>query len=327
MNDKEERIERALEFLSPHLRDCRLCPRDCGVDRRSGKRGFCDTAGEISLSRALLHFGEEPVLSGCEDCRAQAEGCRSGSGTLFVSGCNLKCLFCQNHQISWSVSHSPTSTLILAEAMLDLQERGALNINWVSPTHSLPGLLRGLREAVRRGLHLPLVYNSNGYERAPVVQRLEGIVDIYLPDIKFFSGVISSRLTGVSDYFSQASSAVEEMYCQQPRMEYAEGGTALKGLIIRHLVLPGCVDDSLHILDWIADRLSTSVPLSLMSQYFPCFRAPDGFQRKINAEEYRAVVRYAGKCGFENLFLQPPSFNDGEHRNPDFKKNDPFNWD
>ncbi|MBU1185539.1 MAG: hypothetical protein KJ908_01460 [Acidobacteria bacterium] len=327
MNTKAGLIKKALSSLSSHLRDCRLCPRNCGVDRIREERGFCGTAGELSLSRALLHFGEEPVLSGCEDCSAESEGNRSGSGTLFVSGCNLKCRFCQNYQISWNVDHSPTSTENLAGAMLDLRNLGALNINWVSPTHALIGLLRGLEEAVRRGLRLPIVYNSNGYELAPVVRRLEGIVDIYLPDIKFFSGALSSQLTGVSDYFVHASSAVEEMYCQQPRVEYAEDGTALKGLIIRHLVLPGCVDDSLHILDWIADRLSTTVPLSIMSQYVPCFKAPDGFQRRISGEEYLAVVRHAEKHGFENLFLQPLPFRNGEHRNPDFEKNDPFDWD
>lgn len=327
--DKLKRIERALDNLSGLELECRLCPRECKVNRRTGQKGICQSTHQAALSHALLHFGEEPVISGLEDC-AKAEGqsvsLPSGSGTIFFSGCNLKCLFCQNYQLSWLNKGEVVSDEELARKMLLLQEKGALNINLVSPTHLILPILRALRIAYEQGLELPIVYNSNGYEKAEVLKNLEGIIDIYLPDLKYFSPEVSGRFSNAPDYFQKASLAVKEMHRQQPELLLSEKEAALNGLIIRHLVLPGQVKDSLLILDWIAQNLHTSVCLSLMSQYHPCFKAPPEIQRNLTPEEYNRVISRAEELGFETMFTQPESFADAQHLIPDFDLKDPFKW-
>jgi len=314
------RIERALEALSGREAACDLCPRDCRVDRSAGGIGLCGVGGRAGLAASLLHYGEEPVISGT----AGPPG--PGSGTLFFTGCNLKCLFCQNHQISWGLAGRPVSDSELAGAMLDLQERGALNINLVSPSHVVLPVLRALREARLGGLRLPLVWNSNGYEKEAVVERLAGIVDVYLPDLKYVSPDLSARYSGAADYFERASSALLEMHLQQPDLVIGPDGTARQGLIIRHLVLPGGADDSLAVLEWIADRLSPAVGLSLMSQYHPCHEAPPELRRGLRAEEYGRVLVRAQELGFESLFVQPGVFPEDGHLLPDFDRGQPFRW-
>ncbi len=215
----------------------------------------------------------------------------------------------------------------LAGLMLELQEKGALNINLVSPSHVIVPILRALRLAYHRGLRLPIVYNTNAYERAEVVRALEGIVDIYLPDLKYFSSSVSKRFSAAPDYFRWASGAVEEMYLQQPALLLDHRQIARCGLIIRHLVLPGQTEDSLAVLKWIRNNLSPAVSLSLMSQYHPCFDAPDEIGRELTPGEYQAVVSGAERLGFENMFVQPLPFKPGEHLVPDFSRKDPFGWD
>jgi putative pyruvate formate lyase activating enzyme len=308
-------VERALDRLSPLERSCALCPRDCGVDRTSGHGGFCRTGARASVSHALLHYGEEPVVSGA-----------AGSGTIFFTGCNLRCLFCQNYQISWHLEGDPVTDEALAGMMLDLQGRGAHNINLVSPTHVVLPVLRALRTALGAGLDIPLVWNSNGYENAGVIRALEGVVDIYLPDLKYHSPAISGRYSGAADYFERASEALREMSVQAPVLELAAGGTVRRGLIVRHLVLPGQVDDSLAVLRWLRASLSPFVGLSLMSQYHPCHQAPGELRRPLTREEYEKAAGLAVELGFERLFLQPEPFRPDEHLVPDFRKKAPFRW-
>lgn len=326
-NKKIQKIDQALGNLASHETECHLCPRECGANRKKGRTGFCQSSHLGSLSHALLHLGEEPVLSGYSNCLKEGKHrTPSGSGALFFSGCNLKCLFCQNYQLSWLNQGKTQSDKELAEAMLGLQEKGALNINFVSPTHMILSILKALKIAVREGLNLPLVFNSNGYEKAEVIQELEGIVDIYLPDFKFFSPLVAKRYSGVADYAIYAGPAVKEMFVQQPILVLNEQGIAQKGLIIRHLVLPGHIEDSLSVLEWIAQNLSTSVHLSLMSQYHPVYKAPPDIQRTLSTEEYEKIVEAAEEIGFENAFIQPDAFGSGDHLIPDFSRETPFSW-
>jgi putative pyruvate formate lyase activating enzyme len=328
--EKLDLIGRALEDLAALESRCALCPRECGVDRRRGAEGFCRSGDRAAVSSAVLHFGEEPLLSGCADWRRQRArrgGQRSGSGTVFFTGCNLKCLFCQNYQISWLQEGRTVEDEELAGMFLNLQAQGALNINLVSPSHMLLPILRALRLAVGRGLDLPVVYNTNGYEKASVVARLQGIVDIYLPDLKYFSPGISDRLSGAADYFERAGPALREMARQQPELVLDQSGAARRGLIVRHLVLPHYHRESLSVLEWIQANLRPGFCLSLMSQYHPCHRAPEEMRRRLTPAEYRAVVGRAEELGFDHVFVQPEAFGPGDHLLPDFKREDPFGWD
>lgn len=330
ITDKLERIQHALDTLSVHETECRLCPRECGVNRKKEAKGFCQSGNQASVSHTLLHYGEEPVLSG--HSRGNTEktkipGQLSGSGTIFFSGCNLKCLYCQNYQLSWLNHGEPIPDEELATRMLELQEKGALNINLVSPTHILLPILRALRIAYDQGLHLPVVYNSNAYEKAEVIKCLEGIIDIYLPDLKYFSPELSSRLSGAPDYFHHASQAIQEMYCQQPFLRLSEENVATQGLIIRHLVLPGQTADCSAVLEWIAHNISPYVCLSLMSQYHPCYNAPREINRVVSSGEYISVRAKAEELGFETMFLQPEPFAPEDHLFPDFNLESPFKWE
>jgi putative pyruvate formate lyase activating enzyme len=210
--------------------------------------------------------------------------------------------------------------------MLGLQAKGAHNINFVSPTHVVLPILRALRIALSEGLDIPLVWNSNGYDGLEVVRALEGIIDVYLPDLKYHSPVISKKYSAAGDYFVRASEAVREMALQQPALDLGPGGTARRGLVIRHLILPGAVEDTLVILKWIRENLSPFIGLSLMSQYHPCFRAPDEIQRGVSEDEYRRAADEALALGFDHLFLQPEPFRPDEHLVPDFRKDKPFRW-
>ena len=312
---KRELVEKALEALSPLESACTLCPRDCRVDRTKGPGGVCRTGRSASVSHGLLHFGEEPVISGS-----------AGSGTIFFAGCNLKCLFCQNYQLSWLLEGDPVTDEALADLTLKLQAQGAHNINFVSPTHVVLPILRALRLALAGGLDIPLVWNSNGYDSLEVIRRLEGIVDVYLPDLKYRSPDVSKRYSAAEDYFEKASEAVREMSLQQPVLDVGPRRTARRGLVVRHLILPGAVDDTLEVLDWLAANLSPFIGLSLMSQYHPCFKAPEEIRRGVSPEEYRRAADKALGLGFDHLFLQPEAFRADEHLVPDFRKDKPFRW-
>jgi putative pyruvate formate lyase activating enzyme len=226
---KLTRIKAALTRLSGHAMECRLCPRECGVNRRKGEKGYCGEGPSPRISHALLHFGEEPVLSGVSDC-GREKGARTvqrrGSGTIFFSGCHLRCVYCQNYQISQEGAGGIQTVAALAQSMLDLEAQGAANLNLVSPTHMLLPILEALEIALENGLGLPIVYNCSGYESDRVLRHLEGIIDIYLPDLKYASPLLSESLSGAHDYFEAACAALTEMYCQQPAHSESSTGWA-----------------------------------------------------------------------------------------------------
>lgn len=323
------RIEASLSLLAPNYRDCHLCPRDCHVDRREGERGFCGVGTLPIVSHYCLHFGEEPPLSGYHDYkkRDRTESSLSGSGTVFFAGCNLKCSFCQNYQISWKAQGDPVSPERLASIFLLLQEMGAANINLVTPTHVILPILEALGEALAQGLNIPVVYNTSAYDSPETIRNLAGIIDIYLPDLKYIRRETARRFSKASDYPQRATEAIQEMYRQVGDLQVDNQGNARSGLIIRHLILPGFSDESCAILEWIAGNLSIEVCISLMSQYQPTKHAPAKINRGISQQEYDAVLGKAEELGFENVYLQPYPFKAEDHLSPDFSRDTPFDWD
>ncbi|OAT84845.1 radical SAM protein [Desulfotomaculum copahuensis] len=278
-----------------HLRHCTLCPRRCGANREAGKNGFCCAPARPKIALASLHFGEEPCISGT-----------AGSGTVFFSHCNLKCVFCQNHEISQGGFGREVDVEQLAQIFIKLQEKGAHNINLVSPTPYVPVISPAIKVARRRGLAIPVVYNTNAYENVETLALLEGLVDIYLPDLKYFSAEPARRYSAAPDYFHAATAAIKEMYRQVGTPVLDKNGLARRGLIIRHLVLPGQVADSIHVLHWIAGNLPREVYISLMAQYFPAHRAVriPPLDRRLRVDEYEDVVNCLLKLGLQNGFVQ-----------------------
>jgi putative pyruvate formate lyase activating enzyme len=321
-------IEGALRELVYNYSCCRLCPRMCQVNRHAGETGFCGIAEHSVVSHYCLHFGEEPPLSGYRgynrDSKTRSRS--MGSGTVFFAGCNLKCIYCQNYQISWNVRGSITSPDRLSALFIQLQEKGALNINLVTPTHVILLILEALRISISRGLKIPIVYNTSAYDAYMTIARLSGIIDIYLPDLKYLGKETARRLSSAPDYPERAREVIKEMYAQVGDLVLDEEGNAQRGIIIRHLVLPGYVDESCAILEWIAGNLSTRVCVSIMSQFSPCTTVPDEINRRITRQEYETVLRRAKALGFENLYLQPFTFQPGDHLLPDFDRDDPFSW-
>lgn len=274
---------------------CYLCPRMCGADRERGDRGVCAQGSDIRISRAALHRYEEPPISGSR-----------GSGTVFFSGCTLRCVFCQNKDISRGVNVGRAiSPLELADIFLKLEAEGAHNINLVTPTHFLDGIEKALKEAKPR-LSIPVVYNTSGYERVESLRRLEGLIDIYLPDFKYASGELSAKYSSAPDYAEVASEAICEMFRQTGTYEYGEDGLLKRGLVVRHLVLPSCRRDSMQVLDILATLVPTNeVLLSLMSQYTPEFYEGDltELTRRVTSFEYNSVLEHAQRLGFDG-FMQ-----------------------
>lgn len=277
------------------LRCCSLCPRRCGVNRGAGETGFCRAPARPRVALADLHFGEEPCISG-----------KAGSGTVFFSHCNLGCVFCQNHEISQGGFGRTVDVEHLAQIFISLQDRGAHNINLVSPTPYVPAVIRAIKIARRRGLSVPVVYNTHGYENVKVLRLLEGLVDIYLPDLKYGSEEPARLYSGAPGYFTAAAAAIKEMYRQVGAPVLDENGLAHRGTIIRHLVLPGHVQDSLRVLRWIDANLPKDVYISLMAQYFPTHRAVGipPLNRCLTAGEYQQVLDCLMELGLENGFIQ-----------------------
>jgi putative pyruvate formate lyase activating enzyme len=286
------------------------------VDRTAGKTGFCGLPDAAIVDCAVPHLGEEPPLSG-----------RFGSGTIFFTSCNLRCIFCQNFQISHTLQGQVVSAAELAGTMVDLQDEGCHNINAVTPTPHVPFLLEALRLARSRGLTIPLVYNCSGYESLDVIRLLAGEVDLYLPDFKFGHDETARMCCGVEDYTHHALNTLEAMALQvgEDLEMDPEGEIATRGLLVRHLVLPGMVDNSLAALGLIRARLSEKVTLSLMSQYtpIPTVRCHPLLGRRVTRREYETVVEHALSLGFDNLFIQEVS---DRHLTPDFGKDVPFDW-
>ena len=271
---------------------CNLCPRMCGADRYSGT-GFCGCGSEIRAAKAYLHMWEEPCVSGT-----------NGSGTVFFSGCCLKCCFCQNYEISSQSSGREISVKRLSEIFLELQEKGAHNINLVSPTPYVPQIIEAL-EICRGSLEIPIVYNTGGYERIETLKMLDGYVDVYLPDLKYYDDSLAEKYSSAPNYFETASAAIPEMFRQTGPCKI-ENGLIKRGIIIRHLVLPSHRKDSMKILEWIAESFpKEEILISLMSQYTPVFKSFEHkeISRKISTFEYNSVVDIAAELGL-NGFTQ-----------------------
>jgi putative pyruvate formate lyase activating enzyme len=273
VKDIKERVQKAYKLLQ----NCRVCPRRCGVDRLNGERGICRVGKNPVVSSYNVHLGEEPPISGTK-----------GSGTIFFTGCNLRCIYCQNFPISQLGNGSEVATPDLAKMMTSLQSRGCHNINLVTPSHFVPQILEALSFAWERGFDLPLVYNSSGYDSLEALRLLEGIIDIYLPDMRYSDNRVAKRLSSAEDYVEVNREAVREMFRQVGNLITDEEGIAKKGLIIRHLILPNDLAGSKKTFRFIAEEISDEIHVSLMSQYFPSFKASENvsIDRKITPEEY-----------------------------------------
>ena len=306
-------LKRRAEALEARLSSCDICPRECGVNRLKGETDFCHSAYLPIVSAVCAHFGEEPVISGSR-----------GSGTIFLGNCNMRCVYCQNYQISQDRATQQSKGMdfhTLAERMLYLQdELGCHNINFVSPSHFVPQLLGAVLEAIPMGLRLPLVYNSSGYDAVESLRQLEGIISIYLPDLRYASDKWARKFSQAPDYVEHARAAIQEMYRQVGDVVLDEAGIAQKGLIVRHLILPGGMAGSRDSLTWLAQEVSPTVTLSIMSQYFPAHRAAaiPALARTISPSEYAEVVELLDRLGLENGWLQ--EMGAAESYQPDFKR-------
>jgi putative pyruvate formate lyase activating enzyme len=289
-----------IEFLKENYSPCRLCPRQCRAERKENKQGVCGAMSNAKVASFNLHHGEEPPVSGDR-----------GSGTIFFSGCPMKCVFCQNYPISHLANGTFYTTEELAGLFLNLQERGAHNINFVSPTPYLYHTASAIHIASKQGLTIPIVYNTSGYERPEIIKALKGLIDVYMPDLKYHDNSISPLYSGISDYFQYAFPALEEMFKQVGKLLVDENGIAVKGMILRHLLLPGHIKNSKKVLKIIAESSFKDSHLSLMGQYFPAHKAVDmpGINRRVYPDEYSQVKDYALSLGFSNGWFQyiPPA--------------------
>jgi putative pyruvate formate lyase activating enzyme len=306
----EERIHKLREILS----DCTLCPRVCRVDRTAGQKGFCRLPAKIIMDSAMPHHGEEPPLSG-----------NKGAGTIFLCSCNLGCIFCQNYQISQRADGKILDASGFADIMLNLQGLGCHNIDLVTPTPQAPLVIEALLLARSKGLKIPFVYNCGGYEDPQIIKLLSGMVEIYLPDFKYGLEEDSIAFSSAPGYPGFALDSLKEMVKQVGDTLELKNGIAQKGIIVRHLVLPGRVENSIEVFRLIKNEISTSIPISLMSQYTPVegVRNHRILGRRITAREYNKVLDYALQLGFENLYIQEVNTFD---LTPDFSSEKPFNF-
>ena len=277
---------------------CNICPRRCGADRENGSLGFCGASNKIRIARAALHFWEEPCLSG-----------KNGAGTVFFSHCNMKCVYCQNYRISTRGAGHEVSIGELAEIFLDLQSRGANNIDLVTPTHYALDIAEAVKKAKNSGLHIPVLYNCGGYESVETLKRLEGLIDIYMPDMKYYRDKYAVKYSSAPRYFETACAALEEMYRQTGAFVLDENGIMQSGVIVRHMMLPGLMLDTKKIMDYLFDTYGNNIYISLMSQYTPLKnveRFPE-LNRKIDMKKYNSIVDYCMNRGMENVFIQEGS--------------------
>lgn len=296
------------------LNKCMLCPRNCGVNRNQGEVGFCRSENRIRIAKAYLHKWEEPPITGS-----------NGSGTIFFSGCNLRCLFCQNYYISELNNGVEIDTLELANICLDLQREGATNINLVTPTHYVPLIIEGIKLAKERGLVIPIVYNSSGYEKVDTLKLLEGIVDIYLPDFKYYNNEIAFKYSGCKDYFEYTSEAIKEMVRQQPKCIFDKNGNMTRGVVVRHLILPTWEEDSKRILKYLYDNYKNKIFYSIMNQYTPVRACKyQELNNRVEDTVYDEVIDYAWNLGIRKAFIQEdgtvsesfiPDFDYGKEKN------------
>lgn len=277
------------------LNRCTLCPRNCKVNRNNNGLGFCNMGSDLIVARAALHFWEEPIISG-----------KKGSGTVFFSGCNLKCVFCQNHSISSNNFGKKISIERLSKIFLELQEQGANNINLVTPTHFVPQIIKALKIAKENGLNIPIVYNSSGYENIETIKLLDGYIDIYLPDFKYFDNKYASKYSKCNNYFEQASNAINEMIKQVGLPKFNDDGMLIKGVIVRHMMLPGLLEDSKKIIHYLVDKYNDEIFISIMNQYTPTnnlYKYPE-INKTVDNSDYEELIDYAINLGIKNGFMQ-----------------------
>ncbi|MGN1192455.1 MAG: radical SAM protein [Dorea sp.] len=278
------------------LKECRLCPRECGVDRSEGKKGYCGASNELKVARAALHMWEEPCISG-----------EAGSGAVFFSGCPMRCRFCQNYSIAAARKGKVISIERLAQIFLELQEKGAANINLVTPTHYTLHIIKALDLAKENGLRIPVVYNTSGYEKTETLKLLRGYIDIYLPDFKYMDGLLAAAYSNAPDYPEYAKRALEEMVGQTGPLKLdEETGMARSGVIVRHLVLPGHVRNSKAVIQYLYETYGDQIYISIMNQYTPMPQVAKDklLGRKVTRREYEKVIDYALELGVENGFFQ-----------------------
>ncbi len=287
-----------MDEINSLLQSCQLCPRKCAVDRTGGQLGYCGRPAGIFAARAALHFWEEPCISGS-----------AGSGAVFFSGCNLRCIYCQNHEIALGKQGLEITPLRLSRIFLELQEKGAHNINLVTPTHYIPQIRLALMTAKEQGVTLPIVYNSGGYEEVSSLRLLDGLIDIYLPDLKYRSPELGARFSNAPDYFEKASLALKEMVRQTGRPLFDSHGLMKRGMIVRHLLLPGQAGNAKRVLRWLHDTFGDDIYISILNQYTPMSQLQDlpefqDINRRVSPEEYRRVLDFAEAIGVVNGFLQ-----------------------
>lgn len=275
--------------------DCLLCPRKCGINRSTGQTGVCGVSSEIKVARAALHYWEEPCISG-----------KRGSGAVFFSGCSLHCVFCQNREISDGKAGKVISKERLSDIFMELAVKGANNINLVTPGQYIPDIVWAVNDAKSRGMKLPIIYNTSGYENVTELKLLEGIVDVYLPDFKYMDSTLSARYSRAKDYPSVAKQALSEMVRQQPDVVIDDAtGLIQKGVIVRQLLLPGHVNDAKAVLKYLYDTYHDHVYISMMSQFTPiALKDYPEINRTVTRREYERIVDYALKIGITNAFIQ-----------------------
>lgn len=290
------------------LSSCTICPHNCKVNRNNGQIGRCRSGNKVKIALASVHNYEEPCISG-----------KNGSGTIFFSNCNLSCIYCQNYKISQLGKGYELSVEELANIMLEQQEKGVNNINLVTPTMYAYQIIEAIKIARKNGLNIPIVYNTNGYENVKTIQDLNGYIDIYLPDLKYYSNELSKKYSKVDNYFKYTTEAIKEMYRQVGCPVFDENGIIQKGLIIRHLVLPNHLQNSKHVLKWIKENMPEDTYVSVMAQYFPTYKAKedDLINRKLTKKEYKEIEEFLYTLDLRNGYMQEL----GEHEEeyvPDF---------
>ena len=290
------------------LKQCKICPHNCNVNRLNGKIGRCKCTDKIKIALASVHNYEEPCISGI-----------NGSGTIFFSNCNMNCIYCQNYEISQLGKGKEISIKELADIFINQQEKGVNNINLVTPTMYAFQIIEAIKLAKKNGLIIPIIYNTNGYEKIETLKALQGYIDVYLPDLKYYSNKLSIKYSKVNNYFSVATEAIKEMYRQVGTPKFNEDGIMQKGIIIRHLVLPNHIQNSKNILKWIKENMPQDVYVSIMAQYFPTYKAKEDelLNRKLTKKEYKEIEKFLYTLDLKNGYIQEL----GEHEEeyvPDF---------
>lgn len=277
------------------LESCKICPHKCRVNREEGQIGRCRCDDKIKIALASIHYYEEPSISG-----------KNGSGTVFFSNCNLNCIYCQNYEISQLGKGKVITIEELADIFIKQQEKGVNNINLVTPTMYAYQIIEAIKIAKRNGLNIPILYNTNGYERVETIKALEGYIDVYLPDLKYYSNLLSKKYSNVDNYFEVVTNAIKEMYKQVGTAQFNEDGIIQKGVIIRHLVLPNHLQNSKHILKWIKENMPEDTYVSVMAQYFPTYKAKEDkdINRKLTKKEYEEIENYLYTLQLEKGYMQ-----------------------